>query len=121
MPALQLLPTEHQEQKAFIEYGQAMGGPWLRFYAIPNGGDRHPAVAGKLKAEGARPGIPDLHLPIAKGQYHGLYLEMKRQKGGILSESQSREIALLQADGYAVFVPEGMDEAVEVTKWYLNL
>jgi len=113
--------AEHIEQKAFIKYCHSIGGPWLRFFAIPNGGDRHPAVGAKLKAEGVRTGVPDLFLPIPRGPYHGLFIEMKRRKGGKLSSNQAEEINMLKASGYAVYVPEGWEEAVEVTKDYLLL
>lgn len=35
---------------------------WL--HAIPNGGDRHGATAGKMKAEGAKAGVWDMFLPV---------------------------------------------------------
>ena len=30
---------------------------------VPNGGQRSAATAGRLKSEGVRPGVPDIHLP----------------------------------------------------------
>ena len=43
---------------------------WL--YAVPNGGLRSKAVAGKLKAEGTRRGVPDYLWPQRSGQHVGL-------------------------------------------------
>ena len=43
-------------------------------YAIPNGGQRNVIVASKMKAEGVLSGVPDLHIPIAKKGYNGLYI-----------------------------------------------
>ena len=116
----ELIPTEHEEQKGFIQYCQLQRGVWLRFFAIPNGGHRHKAVGAKLKAEGVRKGVPDLFLPVARGQYHGLFLEMKRRKGGKTSDAQADELHLLATAGYSVGVPRGWEEAVEMTKLYLN-
>jgi len=114
-----IIATEHEEQKAFIEYCNLQGGDWLRFYAIPNGGDRHPAVAAKLKAEGVRKGVLDLCLPVARGGYHGLYIEMKRRKGGKLSDDQANEQVKLRQAGYCAEVAKGWEEAVNITKDYL--
>jgi len=38
-----------------------------KIFAIPNGGHRNVVVAGKLKAEGVRAGVPDLCFPEARG------------------------------------------------------
>ena len=52
---------------------------WLQH--IPNGGSRNKAEAVKLKSMGVKSGVPDLHLPYAKGVYIGLYIEMKYGTG----------------------------------------
>lgn len=45
---------------------------------IPNGGKRDKVTAKKrLKAEGVKPGVPDVFLPVARKGFHGLYIEMK--------------------------------------------
>jgi hypothetical protein len=80
-------------------------------YHCPNGGRRNKAEAAKLKAMGVRKGIPDLFLPIPRQGYHGLYIEMKRLKNGKVSPDQQKEIARLKADGYAVEVANGSEEA----------
>lgn len=72
--------SEHAEQRDLITWAQMhyAGYPILRcLYAIPNGGARHKAVAGKLRAEGVRPGVPDLHLPVPNANKCGLWIEMK--------------------------------------------
>ena len=48
---------------------------WL--YAVPNGGLRSKATAGRLKAEGVKAGVPDIALDIARKGYHGLRIELK--------------------------------------------
>ena len=51
---------EHQEQKTLIKWCEYKGHPYNLIFAIPNGGQRHKAVAAKLKAEGVKSGVPDL-------------------------------------------------------------
>jgi hypothetical protein len=115
-------PYEHEEQKRVVEWCRWVRNKYPaaeRIFAIPNGGWRHKATAGKLKAEGARPGIPDLFLPVPKGSCHGLWIEMKR-RGGRISENQKAEIELLQADGYRVEVCYGADQAIKVLEDYFS-
>lgn len=51
-----------------------------RLFAIPNGGQRDKITAGKLKAEGVKPGVPDIFLPVPRHVWAGLFVEMKRPK-----------------------------------------
>ncbi|WP_407543471.1 VRR-NUC domain-containing protein (plasmid) [Deinococcus radiomollis] len=60
-----------------------------QIYANSNGYHRSPAVAAKLKADGVRKGIPDLHLAVATGRDHGLYIEMKNPGGRPSAEQSS--------------------------------
>lgn len=46
-------------------------------YHIPNGGSRNKIEAANLRRQGVRSGVPDLCLPVARGNYHGLYIELK--------------------------------------------
>lgn len=106
-------PTEHNEQRALVERiaWRANQNPVLcLLYAVPNGGMRHRAIAGQMKAEGAKPGVPDLVLPVARGGWHGLYLEMKRP-GGRTSPEQRWWLAQLSEQGYYTAVCYGADEA----------
>src|SRR5690348_6356166 len=93
------------EQVALFEWAALMEPeyPFLGLmFAIPNGGHRHIAVARRLKAEGVKAGVPDIFLPWASDGYHGLFIELKRRKGGTVSDEQADwHDALLQA-GYAV-------------------
>lgn len=116
-------PTEEQEQAAVIEWKELMMAqfPELRWlYHVPNGGERHPAVAAKMKAQGVEPGVPDLDLPVARCGYHGLRIEMKRQKGGRLSPAQKEWIDGLNANGYLAVVACGAEEACEIIYNYIT-
>ena len=89
-------------------------------FAIANGGERHLFVAKKLKAEGVKPGAPDLCLPVARGGYHGLYLELKRRGGGVVSPSQKWWLEKLQEQGYRAVVCYGWNDARETIEDYLR-
>jgi hypothetical protein len=95
------LPTEHEEQREFVRwFRQTYVG--VRIFAIPNGGARSKATAGKMKAEGLSPGVPDLFIPA-----WGLWIEMKRAKGGKHETVQKDWAAYLEACGYSVILCKG--------------
>jgi hypothetical protein len=66
-------------------------------------------------------GVPDLCIPIPSGSYHGLYIELKRQKGGKVSSEQSDWLAFLREKGYYAQVAKGFDEAKEMIMHYFSL
>jgi hypothetical protein len=114
--------SESTEQQALFEWAEiaAKKTPELRLmYAVPNGGKRNIATAVRLKKEGVKPGVPDICLPVPRGRYHGLYIEMKfgRNKP---SEAQKWWIEQLQQQGYKVNVCYGWGEAVKVIVDYLT-
>lgn len=119
---------EHQHQAALIAWCELSKGrhPELAFiFAIPNGGWRNPVVAAKLKAEGVRPGVPDLFLPVALGGYYGLFIELKRPKSilgkaGKASTAQSEWIGRLREHGYRAEVCEGYEAARDVLLDYIS-
>ena len=116
-------PTEEEEQAAVMEWTALMAKqhPELRLlFHIPNGSDRHPAVAAKLKRQGVKPGVPDLFLPVARGGFHGLWIEMKRRKGGRVSDEQKQWIADLEGEMYRCCVAHGAEEACDMLYRYLT-
>jgi len=98
-------PSEHEEQVGFVNWFRARF-PGVLLYAIPNGGHRSISVGKSMKAEGVTPGIPDLHVPA-----WGLWIEMKRQKGGRLSGEQKAIAAYLENVGQTVIVGLGASDA----------
>ena len=89
-------------------------------YAVPNGGSRHPAEAARLKQQGVKAGVPDMCLPVARGGYHGLYIELKRVKGGRVSEQQKQWLSALNGQGYKAVVCKGAEEALDALQKYLK-
>ena len=106
------IPTEHEEQRTFIQWFRRKY-PDVRIFAIPNGGARSPSVACRLKAEGVSRGVPDLFIPAWR-----LFIEMKRVKGGVVSEDQYSWKEYLEANGYRVAICAGCEAAQrEVDEW----
>lgn len=89
-------------------------------FAIPNGGERNIVVAARLKAEGVRAGVPDLFLACGRTDYHGLFIEMKKAKGGRVSDNQKCYMDILKTRGYAVVVCHGWNEARQAIESYLS-
>lgn len=120
---LRQLPSEHVEQMRLFQWAHYARGshPELRLlYAVPNGGARHKAVAAKLKAEGVRAGVPDVCLPVARGGFHGLYIELKRQRGTRPSAEQREWLAALMDAGYRATWCPGWEAARDVIETYLR-
>lgn len=90
-----------------------------RLFHVPNGGQRHAAVAAKLQGQGVKPGVPDLCLPVPRFASHGLWIEMKTQEGRV-SPHQKDWIEFLRSVGYRVEVCRSFDEAREVLVGYLD-
>lgn len=99
------IPTEHEEQRELVRWFRQTW-PGVRIFAVPNGGARSKATAGRLKAEGVASGVPDLFVPAWR-----LWIEMKRVKGGSLSPEQRAIIKYLESVGYWVVVGKGAEDA----------
>lgn len=91
-----------------------------RLTHIPNGGSRHKAEASKFKAMGMKPGFPDLFLPIPIAKWHGLFIELKRLKGGVTSPEQKDWIAFLREQRYGAIVCHGWIDARDTLISYLE-
>jgi len=122
-------PTEQAEQEMVIQWARTMQRQrpeleWL--HHIPNGGVRDPATAAMLQRAGVLPGVPDLCLPVPQprpdgGDWHGLYVEMKRSDhSNAPTAQQKRWIDYLRASGYMAVVCYGAGEAIEVIERYLG-
>ena len=117
------VPLEGVEQKRLFEWACYESGkyPELRMmFHIPNEGKRNPRTGARMKTEGMKSGVPDICLPVARGGCHGLYIELKRQKGGRVTEEQTKWLEDLSRQGYAVAVCRGWERASEIIMEYLE-
>lgn len=115
---LDVVPTEQQDQIKLAVWLWKQG---IKFNASANGGSRNYLEAAKLKRMGVSSGFPDLEIPIPSGPYHGLYIELKRVKGGVVSESQREWLSHLNKNGYFARVAKGFEEARDLILYYLSL
>jgi hypothetical protein len=99
------MKTEHEEQRELVRwFRQTHVGTVI--FSIPNGGARSLATAARLKAEGVVKGVPDLFVPAWE-----LWIEMKRVKGGAVSQEQEAMHVYLRGVGYRVLVAKGFEDA----------
>ena len=113
---------EAAEQTALFRWASLMSGQFPEIemlYHIPNGGSRNKIEAAHLKQQGVKAGIPDLCLPVARGEYHGLYIELKYGKNKP-TENQKRWIKLLRSQNYKAEVAYGWEEASGLILEYLK-
>ncbi len=112
----QYIPPEQDEQIVFADWLRAKK---IKFSASANGGSRHLLEAVKLKRMGVSKGYPDVSIPLARKGYHGLYIELKRVKGGVVSPEQQEWGEYLMSEGYAWHVANGASEAIKIVLDYI--
>ncbi len=113
--------SEHAHQAAFFGWANMKRFPGIELlHATPNGGQRHPAVAAKLKAEGVKAGMPDVSWPVPRGGFVGLAIEFKHGDGNPTKEQRER-IDQLQKQGWCVAVCWSWDAAARLLTGYAGM
>ena len=116
-------PTEEQEQATVFQWVTLMRNRFPELdlcFHIPNGGWRSKPEAVRFKRIGVKPGVPDLFLPVARGGWHGLFIEMKRKDKGRVTADQKAWIEALEGQMYRAVVCYGSEEACDVLYKYLT-
>lgn len=125
------VPLEHQEQATLIKWKLLYQRqiPELEcLFAIPNQGA---ARLKNLQTEGVLKGVSDLFLavPVVKADrlrwavhaYAGLFIELKRVKGGKVSAEQYAFLARMKFRGYEAIVCYGAEDAWQTILKYLGV
>lgn len=123
MTARRNATTEADEQTALFSwaaYNKRKYPELELLFHIPNEGKRTIINGARLKAQGMKPGVPDICLPVPNLKYTALYIELKRRNGGKVSENQRGWIAALNRVGCRAVVCHGWDEAREEIERYLG-
>ena len=114
--------AEDTEQETVIQWARLCSNsrPELALlHHIPNGGSRGKKEAAKLKRMGVLAGVSDLHLPVAKAGYIGLYIEMKYGDGRLLA-SQREFLKRAARWGSYCIVAYSAADAIEILQNYIN-
>ena len=124
---------EEEVQKSVITYLK-FKYPKVMYCASLGGIRTSFKQAVKAKATGYVKGFPDLQIcfPMERGvegdggstlkgkMYHGLFLEIKKDKKSYPTKEQKEWIAYLNEQGYCARVTKGLDECIEVIDGYFN-
>ncbi len=124
---------EEEVQKGVVKYLK-IKYPFVKYCASLGGIRTSYKQAVKAKATGYVKGFPDLQIcvPMERGVseeggaiggggvYHGLFLEIKKDKKSYPTKEQKEWIAYLNEQGYCARVTKGLDESIEVIDNYFN-
>ncbi|MCM1544738.1 MAG: VRR-NUC domain-containing protein [Ruminococcus sp.] len=118
--------TEDEAQKKLFDWLEGTEAAMIhkdlkRSVHIANEGKRTASYGAKLKQMGMRPGFPDIFVPIPTKRHCGLFIELKRAKGGRASKEQQDWIDYLNSKGYCACVCNGVDEAKLAVLRYLGV
>lgn len=119
---IRMLPTEDEEQIWLFSWAKLNSGKWPELelmHHIPNGGKRSKTEAARFKAMGVKRGVSDIFLPVARGGFHGLYIELKAKDGKVES-AQKDWIESVRKQGYCGAVCFGGGLAADLIQKYMK-
>lgn len=112
--------TEADEQYVVGEYLR-LKYPNVLWTIAPQGMKLPIGVAVKMKRLGYKSGTPDILIFQPNHKYHGLFIEMKREKTGRLSSAQIDFINKAERLGYKTAVCWGSREAIIAIDNYMSI
>lgn len=116
--------NEHGEQHALFQFTDTIANtgryPGLGLmYANPNWRPKEGERI-HLAEEGVKTGVPDIFLPVARGIFHGLFIEMKEGKNKP-TKDQKWYLDQLGKQGYMTVVAYGFEQAWDTIVYYYGL
>jgi len=114
---------EHGHQKAIFQLAKMYETqhPALRLMTGSLAGVNLDIVqARRAKDAGHKAGFPDIHLPVARGQWISLYIELKTDEGRA-SADQLTIAKLLRDEGNLVLFIKGSEQAWNTIMKYLSM
>lgn len=120
--------NEKAEQSTLFKWAEIAGNQYPELallFAIPNAGGftggykKNMLRVMSMRREGVKKGVPDLFLPVPRGKYHGLFIEMKTEKGKASIE-QKHWINRLSEQGFWCEVCPGFEAAKQTIERYLG-
>ena len=74
----------------------------------------------KMSKTGYVKGFPDLFIYEPRNGFHGLAIEMKKEKGGVASPEQKQWEQQLRNRGYSSYICKGSQDAIKVIDEYFK-
>ena len=117
-------PLEEAEQVTLAQFLDLMfrdqwfhvGNGGMRPSSFDTDGKRFSVEAKKLKAQGVKSGVPDVFIVRPVKGAPGVVVELKRVKGGVVSEDQQKWLKTLTGFGWICYVARGADEAIKFVR-----
>lgn len=114
---------EHDDQCALFQWAKLSEKKYPELallYAVPNGNNTSPRQGKWMKDEGLKAGVPDIVLPVARGPFHGLYVELKVGNGKP-TPGQKWWLVQLSLNGYCAAVVHGWEKARVLILDYISI
>ena len=112
--------SESNQQEIVVKYLR-LAYPDALYCASAGGMRTSYLQAIKMKRTGYVKGFPDLFIYEPRGEFHGLAIEMKKEKGGAVSPEQKRWQEQLRNRGYCSYICKGNEEAIKVIDEYFSI
>ncbi len=112
---------ESKHQEAFFKWLELQHPKLFELcFHIPNEGKRSYALANVMRRKGLKAGIPDVFCAIPSGDFHGLFIEFKKEREN-LSPIQKERKLLLSVSGYRCVVCYSFEDAKKSFIEYINI
>jgi hypothetical protein len=114
---------EHDTQCEIFRWAETemVRHPELKYmFSTLNGVRLNIGQAVKAKKAGNKKGVPDIWLPVKRGQYSGLVIELKKAVGGTVSKEQANWLGFLGGQCYRAVVRHGFMDAITEIIDYLK-
>jgi hypothetical protein len=120
---LNLNRSEYEDQVAIFEWAAINEHRWpclkLLFGSLM--GIKLPfKLLNKAKKAGMKKGKPDINLPVPRGGFCGLWIELKAMGGNKPTDDQIRVLKHLGDEGNACFVRIGSEDAIRTIQAYVK-
>ena len=128
-PPKPFIPTEFEEQCQVFDYAhwkERTDPRWKLLFATLNGVRLPIGLAKKMKRAGMKAGVLDIWLPIIRRFYDGnicnvgLVIDIKRRKGGAVSDAQEWWADQLRSQLWRVDFCKGAKSAIATIEEYLG-
>lgn len=118
---LSRMPVNEAQHQIYV-FDWAQYQPVCKDYlfCIPNGGKRDPITAKSLQKQGVRPGVSDMFLAYPNNEYHGLWIELKKDTTCQATPLQKHWLDKMNKVGFKALVAYGFEDAIANIEEYLK-